>query len=183
MTELSSCCSEDVEWDAPCLYPMKPPAHVLQTITNIPETSNVASSAATMASEVDLQSLCSTTVSPNDHPPKEGSANAQAPKKKPRRRQKKKKKIPLDGEVAVKPVEHKHQKERMEKFKKMKATEKSKKTRMESARSIKVLNGVTPVPFELGQFRPSLKVGREPRVYRHEELKALGVRTIPWDGQ
>ena len=186
LTELSSCCSEYVERDVDYPDAAMPPTHALSTVTNIAESSTLTNWIATIAPEFDpapLPPQTPTGLRAVDHSPEEGPANTPAPKKKPRRRQKKKKKTPADDEVAVVRVDHKHQRDRMQKFKMLKAAEKSKKTRMESARAIKVLKGVTPIPFELGHFRLSLKVKHELRVYRHEELEALGVRTIPWDGQ
>lgn len=185
LTELSSCCSENIAQTTPFPESAMPPAQILPTATNAVKISTGTRWIANVASNlclVPFSTRRSTTVDAADQPPKEGPSSAQKPAKRPRRRQKKKK-GPVDGEVEVVQVEHRHQKERMQKFKKLKAAEKSKKTRMESARSIKVLNGVTPIPFELGQFRPSLKVVHESRVYRHGELEALGIRTIPWDGQ
>ena len=44
-----------------------------------------------------------------------------------------------------------------------------------------VKNAMT-VPVELVSLRPSLKPRHGSRVYRHEELTLLGVRTIQWDG-
>jgi len=186
LSELSSCDPEDFEQNASWIEPSMPPPSALRPITNVPSGSNEANwsmAAPSMPAVKPLSTPSSTAVQPVDRPLKDEPPNPQNPTKKPRRRQKKKKKVPVDVEAAAVEIQHKHQKDRMQKFRKMKAGEKSKKTRMESARCMKVLNGVTPVPFEPAQFRPSLKVAHESRVYHLQELEALGVRTIPWDGR
>ena len=186
LTELSSCDSEDVEQSTSWLESLMPPtsapsrnAYAAETSADTncskpaPSTPDTALSSRPNAAAVDAV----------DHSPAGGPPATQNPPKKPRRRQKKKPKVPAKVEVAAVEFKRSHKKERMEKFKREKSGEKSKKTRMECARFIKVMKGVTPVPFELGQFRPSLKVAHESRIYRHEELEALGVRTISWDGR
>jgi len=56
---------------------------------------------------------------------------------------------------------------------------KEEKRRERHAEAVK--NAMT-VPVELVNLRPSLKTRHGSRVYRHEELARLGVRTIQWDG-
>jgi len=120
-----------------------------------------------------------------NHPSGGGMMGSTAPKKKHRGRPRKKKTAPVadHDDVARVTVEHIHQKIRMQGYKKMKAGEKDRRSRMESSRFKKILNAATSIPCELGHLRPSLKVAHQPRVYRHEELRALGVRIVPWDGQ
>ena len=182
LSELSSCDSEDFEQNASWIEPSIPPPTVLKPIPNVPGGSTEASLSSARPSSAVMEPLSassSAAIDPVDHP----MGDPQMPMKKPRRRQKKRKKVAIDIEAADAEIKHKHQKDRMQKFMKLKSGEKSRKTRKESARCMKVLKGVSPVPFEPAQFRPSLKVAHEPRVYHLEELEALRVRTIPWNGR
>lgn len=200
LTELSSRCSEDIERNAGSPVSPTPHAPNLSTIVDVNLLLSTTPNAALVSvaphpwfgpnldtNPPPLSVPCplpASAVGPSSTP---DTPALQDPTKKPRRRQKnkkkKKKKSPISDEAVDVEVEHKHQQKRMDFFKAWKSREKSKQTRMDSARFKKVLSGVTPIPFEPSQFRPSLKVKHEPRVYRHEELAALGVRTMPWDGR
>jgi len=101
--------------------------------------------------------------------------------KKAKRRQKKK--SSAGGAEVGQDVGHGHQLKRMKKFMASKSQEKSKKTRMCGKLCRQALFRTVTVPYELGWLKTACGVQHETRIYRHEELKDLGIRTVSWDGQ
>ena len=58
----------------------------------------------------------------------------------------------------------------------------SKKDRIKRWRIDKAISRTMCVPFEFNDLRTSYTTQAESRVYPHEELEALGIRTVKWDG-
>jgi hypothetical protein len=99
-------------------------------------------------------------------------------RKKPRRRQKK-----VKSRAPPPNVLHGHQHRRMKMFKAKKAGEKSKRARMLAGRTTHAFERAIIVPYELEEFKTTGELGFEPRVYTLEEVTALDVQTVPWDGR
>lgn len=59
----------------------------------------------------------------------------------------------------------------------------SKKTRTGASRAMAAFKDAIRVPCEFNDLGVSVKPKHERRVYRHEELEPLGVRTVEWDGR
>lgn len=57
------------------------------------------------------------------------------------------------------------------------------KMRMEGKRSAESFERAIYVPNELDELKPTMKPRFEQRVYRHEELRRLGIDTVKWDGR
>jgi len=111
----------------------------------------------------------------------EAQSNPGKEVKKAKRRQKKK--MAAGSAKADQELGHGHQLKRMREFMASKSQEKSKKTRMHGKLSRQALVRTVTVPYELGRLKTTRGIQHQTRVYRHEELESLGVRTISWDGQ
>lgn len=57
-----------------------------------------------------------------------------------------------------------------------------KKVGLERWRVKKAIKGAISVPFEFADLRSSYAIKQEQKVYPHEELEGLGMKTIKWDG-
>jgi hypothetical protein len=72
---------------------------------------------------------------------------------------------------------------RLNRFQAVRLPQLEKRTRMEARRSAASLGRAITIPCEFDDLGVSIKPKRERRVYRHEELVQLGVRTVKWDGR
>jgi len=185
LTELSTSSEEPERNTGTTETPPAPFTHVLSDVTNtIPHISDEAAAMGAvgtpeMSSTVFFE-LCSAAIDAVGHTSKKAPAS---PSKKVKKRRRLKKKTSADTTQANQAFGHKHQFERMKKFMHKKVQEKSRQTRMQGKLYKQALERAIVVPFELEGFRPTRGINFQPRVYRHEELAALGIRTISWDGQ
>lgn len=180
LTELSVSSFEEPEWGAAIkgkpLTPLTPVhSNALNTTYNV---SNQTMAASTI--EVPNLTPLSETIGAVGHAPKKAPFS---PSKKAKIRRRQKKKTSVVVTAPKQGLEHQHQLERMKAFMNMKSREKSRQARMLGKLGKQALERTIVVPFELEEFRASRGINFEPRVYRHEELAALGIRTIKWDGQ
>lgn len=175
LTELSSSDEPEQDLEAGGI----PPAHALLDVTNI--THDLPKKAVAMGTNPAPRfELCSKTTDATGHVLKNAPASPKKPKKARRRL---KKKTSISVAETKSGLEHRHQLDRMKNYKDEKGQEKSRRTRMQSKLLKQALDRAITVPFELEEFRASRSINLESRVYCHEELAALGIRTICWDGQ
>jgi hypothetical protein len=76
-----------------------------------------------------------------------------------------------------------HSGRRMRRFRDVGRRRMSKRARTEARRSAASFERAIVVPHEFDDLETSTKPKFERRVYRHEELELLGVRTVRWDGR
>ena len=183
LTELSSCWSEDQEWNTTVERTSTSISRILSPVTNVTRTLKGPAGSIegpTTVNDANLFYPGSEPTNTTSHSSKKAPASP-LKKKKPRRRPKKKTAVNVTEPRLE--LDHKHQHERMKRFRDIKAQEKTKQTRMRGRLCRQALERAIVVPFEVEQFRASRKVQRDARVYGHDELESLGIRTVGWNGR
>ena len=92
-------------------------------------------------------------------------------------------KKPKTAPGPIEEVEHKHSHNRMKGLCKKNKLRKTKKERRTAKLAERALADVEIVDCELDRLQTARATVYERREYKHEELEALGIRTIPWNGR
>ena len=123
---------------------------------------------------------------PHAHPPTTACNDrpgTTVPKKKGKKWRQVKK--PKTAPPPIEAVEHKrgHSRRRMQNYSAVTKKIQSRRQRVTAAMVKRALENIEVVDCELDQLRTARLTVNKAREYRHEELEALGIRTIHWNGR